>query len=678
MSSNRWPTATKDRPCPTCGHSDRCRVAPDGTAAVCWRNGGKVQQFGGRTSAIVSGTGYVGQAHLRTSAKPVKAYTEAQAAIEAAGKMIRGRSVAAWTYRDAAGGEVFRVVRYALPDGDKQYRPIHWAKDGWRIGDPSGPLPLYRLNELPAAGTVWVTEGEKAADAARTIGLAATASAHGAGSAGKSNWTPLAGRHVCILPDNDEQGRKYAEDVARLLAKLTPPAAVKIVTLPGLPQKGDVVEYISGRGDMTTDAIRGEIELLAGKTPELNTAELIGGPVLTCLADVEPSEIRWLWPGRVALGRLTLLVGRPGEGKSFLTTDMAARITTGTPWPDGSECPQGSVIFISAEDDPGDTIRPRLDAHHADCRKVHLLSAVRRVSEDGNARDVMFTLADVAALETALKAHPDCKLIVVDPIGSFLGGDTDSHRDNEVRSVLAPVAKLAEKYGPAVLVVAHRRKGAGSNADEMALGSRAFTGIARAVWHLSRDAENKDRRLLLPGKNNLAPEGDGLAFTIGGGPPAIAWEREPVAMSADDALAVENGGESGAKPGPEPEARRAAADWLRKLLACGEVEAGKVKAEATSAGLAWRTVQRAADELGVIREKNSFSAGWQWRLPKTATGASQTSHVPSEHEILASWHLRENRTHNGHPDHGCNEDATSPELGTFGMPDGNGRERGEL
>src|SRR5207249_4551969 len=151
-----------------------------------------------------------------------------------------------------------------------------------------------------------------------------------------------------------------------------------------------------------------------------------------------------------------------------------------------------------------------------------------------------------------------------------------------------PVARLAEKYGPAVLVVAHRRKSAGSVADDLALGSRAFTGIARAVWHLCRkadaDGDTADAeqmtgtkcpvRLLLPGKNNPAPEGDGLAFAIGGDPPAILWHGGPVRMTADDALAVENGAAEG-KPGPDPAARDEAAEWLRSLLASGEVEAAK-------------------------------------------------------------------------------------------------------
>ena len=119
----------------------------------------------------------------------------------------------------------------------------------------------------------------------------------------------------------------------------------------------------------------------------------------------------------------------------------------------------------------------------------------------------MFSLADVSAIEMALAKLPDCKLIVVDPIGSFLGGRTDAHRDNEVRGVLAPIATLAERYGVAVLVVAHYRKTSGNIADDAVIGSRAFTGIARAVWHLTSDIDNKARRLLLPGKNNFAARG---------------------------------------------------------------------------------------------------------------------------------------------------------------------------
>lgn len=333
------------------------------------------------------------------------------------------------------------------------------------------------------------------------------------------------------------------------------------------------------------------------------------GPVLRCLADVEPREVQWLWPGRVPLGRISLLVGRPGEGKSFLTTDMTARVSTGRTWPDGSPCPCGSVILVSAEDDPHDTIRPRLDAHGADVRRVHLLATVRRRGEGGRLVEAMFTLEDLPALAEALERQPDCRLIVIDPIGSFIGGGTDSHRDNEVRAVLAPVAQLAERYGPAVLIVAHRRKSAGTIADDLAIGSRAFTGIARAVWHLTRDTDDKRRRLLLSGKNNLAPEGTGLAFDIGGIPPAIQWEPGPVNLRADDALAAESEG------GGDGGALAEATDFLRAELAHGRKTGTEVKAAAKSAGISTRTLDRARARLGVTAAPDGYRGPWTWGLP---------------------------------------------------------------
>ena len=347
-------------------------------------------------------------------------------------------------------------------------------------------------------------------------------------------------------------------------------------------------------------------------TPTESTLE--PGPILTCMADVEPRGVSWLWPGRIPSGRITLLVGRPGEGKSFLTTDAAARVTTGTPWPDGCDCPRGSVILISAEDDPADTIRPRLDANYANVSRVHLLSAVRRADDEGQ-YERLITLADVDAIEAALVRLPDCKLIVVDPIGSFLGGGTDAHRDNEVRSVLTPIAKLAEKYGPAVLVVAHRRKSAGSIADDLALGSRAFTGIARAVWHLTRDADNKARRLLLPGKNNLAREGDGLAFSIIGEPGRISWEREPVAMSADDALAAENQTNE-RKRGPYAKVLRAAKAWLQVALSGGPRLMKELLEEwKNGQGGSESTLKRAKQSLKVESYRKEVPGPWWWRLP---------------------------------------------------------------
>jgi hypothetical protein len=547
-----------------------------------------------------------------------------------------------WVYHDDCEDPIGYILRWDTLQG-KEIRPVSRQGDRWVLGGMSTPRPLYRLVELLKRRDerVYVTEGEKAADAAIGLGLLATTSPHGSASAGKADWRPLAGRDVVLLPDNDDAGTRYALEATDRLLGLTPPATVRIVALPELPPKGDIYDWLEQRDAVESKDLRTRLETLVAAAPvcsvpvrasldsheEKRTPDdvttngepaspesRIDEPVLVCAADVAETPIRWLWPGRMSLGRITLLVGRPGEGKSFLTTDMAARVSRGLSWPDGSECPEGSVLLICAEDDLGDTIRPRLRAHGADLGRVHLLSMVRRRDPDGGRYETMFTLSDVGPLEGALAAHPDCKLIVVDPIGSFLGGKTDAHRDNDVRSILVPVAKLAEQYDAAVLVVAHRRKSAGGFADDLALGSRAFTGIARAVWHVSRDRDNKARRLLLPGKNNLAAEGQGLAFTIAddGAGPAIRWESEPVDMNADEAIKEEN-----ADAG---EGRRAALDdaitWLQEALADGPVPAAKVFAMAESDGIAEKTLKRAKNALHVRswKEGNDEDAMWFWGL----------------------------------------------------------------
>jgi putative DNA primase/helicase len=203
---------------------------------------------------------------------------------------------------------------------------------------------------------------------------------------------------------------------------------------------------------------------------------------------------------------------------------------------------------------------------------------------------------------------------VVDPIGSYLGGGVDAHRDNEVRSVLAPVAQLAEKYGPAVLVVAHRKKGTGNNADDMALGSRGFTGIARSVWHLTTDEEDEDRRLLLPGKNNLAAQQQGLAFSISQEPARVVW-GDPVDMSADEALASEGRASKSACD--------VAVEWLETKLANAPLPAITVKKDADAAGISPRTLARTRKKAGVDAKPNGFRGAWVWSLQQSTPRVCQ-------------------------------------------------------
>jgi|SRR5579883_375202 len=193
-------------------------------------------------------------------------FTTASAAVQALEKKL-GKHSAHWTYTDAAGTPIGLVVRWNTANG-KEIRPVFKHAEGWRIGAMSDPRPLYRLPELAKANRVLVVEGEKCADAARSLGFTATTSAGGSQAASKTDWSPLAGKEVWILPDNDVPGRKYADEVTARLAKLTPTPKVKIVKLPDLPDHGDIVDWIAAHGDGTDPAeLRQQVEAIANVAP---------------------------------------------------------------------------------------------------------------------------------------------------------------------------------------------------------------------------------------------------------------------------------------------------------------------------------------------------------------------------------------------------------------------------
>jgi putative DNA primase/helicase len=355
-------------------------------------------------------------------------------------------------------------------------------------------------------------------------------------------------------------------------------------------------------------------------------------PKLVCMKDVAPREVSWLWENRFAAGRVTLIVGMPGCGKSFVTCDMAARVSTGKAWPDGTSCKQGDVLFITAEDDPGDTIRPRLDAHGADVSRIHLLQGKLLPNDNGEDDEVCITLQDVALIERSMLQIGNVSLIVIDPIGSFIGGGVDSHRDTEVRSVLTPIAKLAEQSGAAVVMVAHRRKSNTGSADDSALGSRAFVGLARSVWHLSKDTDDPERRLFLNGKNNLAKEQDGLAFRISDF--RVDWEVNPVTVTADEQFAAE-------RMVPDGESRSALDDavvWLEQALSLGEMAATEIYRKAKQDRISERTLRRAADKLGVTKTRLGYQQPSRWSLnvPGQQDHTCPKNPIPVQQNILAN------------------------------------------
>ena len=558
------------------------------------------------------------------SSNPAEVFASAREAV-AALERRHGRRSADWTYHDAEGKPLGLVVRWDGPKG-KDVRPVSRNGQGWIIGGMPEPRPLYDVPELlnaPAGSRVYVCEGEKAADAAGAVGLIATTSPHGSKSAAKADWSPLAGHEVVIVPDADDAGERYAEDVAGMLVKLTPAPVVKIVRPPDLPfgEGGDLADFVALRGG-DAEAIKAEVETLADRAEPVEWKSKAPGPVMVNLADVQPQPIRWLWRGRIATGKLTVLASDPGLGKSTLTVDMAARVSKGTTWPDspGQPIEPGGVVLLTAEDDLADTVRPRLDAAGADVLRVKAMQAVRTLDDDGQPGERMIDLSrDIRHIEQAITQTDNCRLVVIDPISAYLG-DTDSHKNAEVRGLLAPLAALAEKHEVAVLAVSHLRKG-GGEAIYRTMGSLAFVAAARAAWCVCKDKDDPARRLFLPVKNNIASDHGGLAYRLepaDNGMATIAWEPEPVGVSADDALNREAGDSQRGSAVDE------AVNWLTDLLSDGPLPAKDVKAKAEHDGIKERTLDRAKSQAGVLACREGFDKGsrWVWKLPAAPKNAN--------------------------------------------------------
>jgi AAA domain len=332
-------------------------------------------------------------------------------------------------------------------------------------------------------------------------------------------------------------------------------------------------------------------------------------PVVRRMSDVQPERVSWLWPGYLAAGKLHVVDGDPGLGKSSMTLDWAARLTTGKPWPDGADgpAPRG-VLLVSAEDGLADTIRPRLDAAGADVDRVHALTGIAIPTAAGVDERMPALPRDVEQLVHIIGEY-DVGLAVVDPLMAYLGADVDSYRDQDVRRALAPLARAAEQTGCAVVLVRHLRKGGGS-ALYRGGGSIGIIGAARFGYAVGRDPDDSARRVIAATKSNLAVEPASLAFRLvdAGGAARVEWDGI-VAHTAGDLLRERGDDDERAE-------RDEAAEWLRGYLADqgGEAAFADLIRAARSDGHAERTLRRARSRAGVETTRSGFPPRSVWRL----------------------------------------------------------------
>ena len=552
-----------------------------------------------------TGNDYIVFSHSGDSWERCKDYVKDKLGIGAAPPKANGsKTVASYDYHNENGDLLFQVMRQE-PKGFRQRRPDGKGGHIWNM-DGARRVP-YRLPELLKAASageaIFVVEGEKAADALIKLGVPSTCSPGGAGK-----WKPEYAQHfagagdVFILPDNDDAGEKHAADVMQSM-----PFA-RIIRLPGLLDKGDAFDWIAAGG--TADKLA---EIVAGAPCEYGPDSPL---IMRCAADVEPEPIDWLWAGRIARGKLTVIGGDPEEGKSTLGTDITARISTGSEWPNHEgRAPVGSVIILSAEDGAEDTLVPRLIAGGADLKKVHLVEAVQ--SEDKKGRRTFSLQTDLELLEARINHIGDVQAIIVDPASAYLGKNVDSHNDQSVRNVLAPVAEMAHRLDVAIISVMHLNKGGGQHTKVMHrfMASIAFVAAARIGFAAMRDPEDDTKHLFLHAKNNLAPRPPGLAYRIEQRlvtemlikTSCIVWEPGSVDITAEQAMAASKAPEDAAP------ALEEAKQFLATTIGTDGMHVKEIEKEAKDAGLSWATVRRAKDKLKLISERDGYGGPWMWK-----------------------------------------------------------------
>jgi putative DNA primase/helicase len=354
-------------------------------------------------------------------------------------------------------------------------------------------------------------------------------------------------------------------------------------------------------------------------------------------ASLKPEPIRWLWPGWLARGKLHVLAGAPGTGKTTIATHLAACVSAGLALPSGWRSERGNVLIWSGEDDPADTLVPRLIAASADLTRIKFVGDVRT-----NGRCSPFDPArDVPLLAVAAASLGDVALLIVDPLVSAVSGD--SHKNAEVRRGLAPLVEFAAKRDAALLGITHYSKGTqGREPLERVSGSLAFGALARVVFGTVKqetEGEEAPRKMMLArAKSNIGPDGGGFTYAFeqiellahnGLAASRIVWGAA-VEGSARELLAESETGDGDSEA-------RVACTWLRDLLAAAPMPVKDVRKQGDDSGFAWRTLQRVMRAAGVESKRAGFGMPATWALVTRATVApvTPTKWLGANGEVLA-------------------------------------------
>ncbi len=328
-----------------------------------------------------------------------------------------------------------------------------------------------------------------------------------------------------------------------------------------------------------------------------------GESIIYWASTVTPKKVEWLWPGRIPLGKLTTFAGVGGLGKTFVLCDITARITSGLGWPDDEKAfaDKGKVLFISGEDEPDDTLVPRMIEMGADLKNVAFLKT--------EVQD-RFTMRDLPTLERALNdMRGDTRFVAIDPPTAYLG-DVNDHNNAELRGLLTPLKSWAAKRNVSIVFNTHVNKGGSVKLDAMmrVMGSVAWVNAVRAAHMFARDPEDATRRLFIGMKNNLGKEIKGLAYTLEsvGDLAKVKWLGE-VDTTADEAVNKEGGTRK----------RKVDAEvWLAEMFdKRNRIASNEIKSVLKTTILSWDTISDAKGRMGIYAKQDTDEQGdrvWFW------------------------------------------------------------------
>ncbi len=516
-------------------------------------------------------------------------------------------------------GKELVSIQFIGPDGNKRFKTGGQVQGAYfAIGKPRGTLVV--CEGWATGASIHEATGHAVAVAFNAGNLKAVALAM---------KEKLPDARIVVAADDDAFG---AENVGLLKAKEAAQVVGGFLAVP---------DFGNNRPDRATDFNDlhqvANIEVVKRCIENAQPVKIAESPKKICAddgvifvngADLVPEPINWLWHGWLAKGKLHILAGQPGLGKTTIAMSLAATVSTGGQFPDGFSCPAGNVLIWSGEDDPADTLLPRLLAAGANANRCYFVTGTKR---DGEVQP-FDPSTDMLQLEAKAMSIGGVALIVVDPVVSAVTGD--SHKNTEVRRALQPLVDLTSRLGSALLGISHFSKGGvGTEPASRVIGSVAFTAVARVVLVAAKvkTIEGTDRRLLARAKSNIGPDDGGIEYTFD----QIEVLKEIQASRIVWGDAIEGSARELLTDAPDDDDSKSELHnlLLKELSTDCWTPAKKVFETLAEAGFPAHKVRRAASKVGVKFQKGGMNKGWYWRLIGSPEQELNVEKTPEDYKI---------------------------------------------